>query len=148
MNLLDPIKTIMTEDLETLSPDQSMADAALLFKKRNIHHIPITVGRALKGMLSITDFHKFFMPDGDNTELLSDINAYMENTQIKDVMITHLATLEPDSKINVALEIFKENMFHAIPIVASGRLEGLVTTYDVIKHLADDKSATNTYTKS
>jgi len=38
--------------------------------------------------------------------------------------------------VHEALEIFKENIFHAIPIVDNGRLVGILTTYDIISQLA------------
>jgi acetoin utilization protein AcuB len=60
-------------------------------------------------------------------------------------MTTKLAKLEPSDKINVALEVFKENLFHGIPIVNNDALVGIVTTYDIIKHLALDSEAHATY---
>jgi CBS domain-containing protein len=38
----------------------------------------------------------------------------------------------------VALEVFKENLFHALPVVEEGNLVGIITTYDIISRLADE----------
>ena len=56
-------------------------------------------------------------------------------------MTKGLAKLTPDQRINVALEIFLENRFHAIPVVEeqSGELIGIITTFDVIKALASEE---------
>jgi acetoin utilization protein AcuB len=51
-------------------------------------------------------------------------------------MTKGLAVLSPDDRINVAIEVFKENILHAIPIVKDGELIGLLTTHDIIKQLA------------
>jgi Predicted transcriptional regulator, contains C-terminal CBS domains len=62
-----------------------------------------------------------------------------------DIMTSGLATMEPDEKINIALEVFKENLFHAIPIVEAGKLVGIVTTFDIIVHVADDLETVKKY---
>ena len=56
-------------------------------------------------------------------------------------MTKGLAKLTPDQRINVALEIFMENRFHAIPVLdeASGELVGIITTFDIIKALATEE---------
>ncbi|HQU60501.1 MAG TPA: CBS domain-containing protein, partial [Saprospiraceae bacterium] len=51
-----------------------------------------------------------------------------------------LAKLNPNARINVALEIFMENRFHAVPVVEeNGELVGIVTTFDIIKALAAEE---------
>jgi acetoin utilization protein AcuB len=47
-------------------------------------------------------------------------------------MTKGLAVLESNDRIGVAIEIFKENLFHAIPIVDDEELKGIVTTFDLI----------------
>ena len=49
------------------------------------------------------------------------------------------ATLRSSDRISVAIETFKENLFHAIPIVDHGKLVGIVTTHDIINCLANRK---------
>ena len=62
-----------------------------------------------------------------------------------EIMVSGIAKLEPSDRINVALELFKENIFHTIPVVEDGVLRGIVIPLDVIKHLANDKGANNEY---
>ncbi|MFT7450908.1 MAG: CBS domain-containing protein, partial [Patescibacteria group bacterium] len=55
-----------------------------------------------------------------------------------EVMTKDLAKLPPSTKISVAAGIFKENLFHAIPIVTEGdKLIGLITTIDMINYAYD-----------
>jgi len=49
-------------------------------------------------------------------------------------MTKHVATLEPEDKVGSAAELFLENLFHAVPIVKDGVLQGIVTSFDVIKY--------------
>jgi acetoin utilization protein AcuB len=65
-------------------------------------------------------------------------NGQLDLYTAEDVMTTKLATLESTDRINVAIEIFAENLFHAIPIVDDGALVGILTTLDVIKALKEE----------
>ena len=56
-------------------------------------------------------------------------------------MTTGIATLESNERINVALQLFAENLFHAIPIVDQGELVGMLTTYDIIRVLVDEDNS-------
>ncbi|MBK8628617.1 MAG: hypothetical protein IPN86_24665 [Saprospiraceae bacterium] len=51
-----------------------------------------------------------------DVEKLED-DVRLNNYTAKDITTTKLAKLDPNDKINVALEVFKVNLFHAIPVV-------------------------------
>lgn len=145
MNLLAPIKEIMVKDVITLPSTAPISEANEIFKRKSFHHIPVVDNNKLVGIISKSDFVFFrrgFKTDALKQEL-ENIRAY--NFVVADFMTTKMATLEPDDKINVALEVFKANLFHAIPIAKDGELKGIVTTFDIINSLAKSKGATATY---
>jgi len=51
---------------------------------------------------------------------------------VEEVMTKKVATLSPDDPLSVAVGIFRENLFHALPVVDEGTLVGLLTTHDLI----------------
>ena len=60
--------------------------------------------------------------------------ARMRAYNVEDIMTKGIAKLSPNDRINVALEVFLENRFHAVPVVnENGDLEGILTTFDIIK---------------
>ena len=141
MNLLHPISTIMTKDLHTLTPSASISDAAKIFDNRKVHHIPVAIDGELIGIVSMTDylfFRRGFLDNRDDQKI-EDIR--MNNYEVSHIMTKGIATMESTERINIALEIFKENILHAIPIVDKGLLVGIVTTHDIIAHLAKDNEA-------
>jgi len=145
MNILNPVSEIMSTDLITLPPTSSIAEAAKIFNSKRIHHIPITMNGNLEGIVSKSDylfFRRGFL-DNNKDEKMEEIR--MNNYQVSLIMTKGLAKLNPTSRINVALELFKENIFHAIPVVQESKLVGILTTYDIIHHLAQDKSAIAEY---
>jgi CBS domain-containing protein len=115
----------MTRDVITAHQDDSVSVARSIFLKNKVHHLPIVNGSRLVGILTTYDLFKL---NGANHK-----NGY-DDIAIKDVMTTHIATLEPEDKIGSAAELFLENLFHAVPIVKDGALQGIVTSFDVIKY--------------
>lgn len=137
MDLHAPVSSIMSTKLITVSPEDRLAHVNEIFENNRIHHLPVVRFTNLVGMISKTDLRYFLrgaqLSEYDKILETSRLNAY----KAQDIMTSGLATLEPNDKINVALEIFKENLFHAIPIIKDGALVGILTTHDIIKALSD-----------
>ena len=140
MNLLQPISTIMKTDLITVGPEDQLSKIKELFDKHKIHHLPVIDEGRLVGMISKSDF--LFFRKGFQTNISDEeVEEFRLKThRAKDIMTTGLGKLNPEDRINVALEVFKENLFHAIPVVEDNYLKGIVTTLDIIQHLADEET--------
>jgi acetoin utilization protein AcuB len=143
MNVLAPVKTIMTTNLITVSPGDKIMEVKKIFDEHKIHHIPVVRYKEIVGIISKTDFMQFLRGFNKNEEDRFVNEARMRAYNAEDLMTKGLAKLTPDDRINVALEIFLENRFHAIPIVEEkgGKTElvGILTTFDIIKVLASEK---------
>ena len=145
MNLLGPVKDIMTSNLVTVGPDETMQKVERIFKTNDFHHIPVVEDDKLVGLISKSDFLFFKRGFNDHsTDKRIDLFR-LKVWKVSDVMVTKLAKMDPDQRINVALDIFEKNWFHAIPIVDGEKLVGIVTTLDIIRHLAKDNAVTNEY---
>jgi acetoin utilization protein AcuB len=145
MNLLAPISSIMTRNLITISENDPLSKVDEIFNENHIHHIPVVDKGKLIGMVSRTDF-MFFKRGFNNNDMDKRLDLLRLKTHnAGEIMTKGLAFMESDQKINVALEVFKENLFHAIPIKEDGKLVGIVTTLDIIRNLAQDKEAINKY---
>lgn len=118
------LHSLMTTNVVTLTPENTLGDAREIFLQKRIHHLPIVEGKVLVGMVTSWDVFKI----GKSAEECANIKIY-------DVMTRKLATLEPDSHLGAAAEVLMTHLFHAIPIVNEGHeLIGIVTTYDLLKY--------------
>ena len=140
MNVLAPVKTLMTTNLITVAPEDKLTVVKEIFEKNKIHHIPVVHGKEMIGLISKTDF-VYFMRGFNRSEEDKFVNeARLRAYKAEDIMTKGLAKLNPNARINVALEIFMENRFHAVPVVEdNGELVGIVTTFDIIKALAAEE---------
>ena len=136
MNTQNPIGDVMTKDLITICPTESLKKVDEIFRNNKIHHIPIVEYKKLVGILSKSDF-QFFQRGNGNGKIEDKVSKQVRytKTQVKDLMTTGIARISSKDKIAVAIELFKENLFHCIPIVDDEELVGLVTPLDIIKSI-------------
>ena len=145
MNLLGPVKDIMTTQVVTVEPEATMHRVEKIFREHPFHHLPVEDQGKLIGMISKSDFLFFKRGFNDQTTDQRLDLFRLKVWKAKDVMVTKLAKMDPNQRIDVALELFQLNLFHAIPIVEEDKLLGIVTPHDVIHHIMEDRSITNQY---
>ena len=63
MRQIVPVSQIMSKELVTLTPDQSLYEAERLFKKHRIRHIPVVEGDKLIGIVSYSDLLRISFAD-------------------------------------------------------------------------------------
>jgi CBS domain-containing membrane protein len=136
MNLVAPISTIMTKDLITVGPDDSLEVVKKHFDEKHIHHIPVVHSQELVGIISIKDLKYFLRGTTQNPtdDMIEEMR--LRSWKAKDIMTTKLAKVDVDDKIRTVLDVFKLNRLSALPVLENKKLVGIVTTYDIIATLA------------
>jgi CBS domain-containing membrane protein len=131
------IGQIMTTNLITVTPKDTMADVQEIFRTHNIHHIPVVDGTKVVGIISHTDYlkllHGFTLFNTRKSEEYN--NAIMRSLLVQEVMVKQIAKLNPEDSVYMAAGFFRENLFHALPVVKEdGTLIGIITTYDLLNY--------------
>jgi acetoin utilization protein AcuB len=140
MNVLTPVSKIMTSHLQVVLPNDPLSKVKELFDTYRFHHIPVVYFKKVVGIISRADFQAYYTTLDKHFESRF-INAVLLNHHTaEEIMSTRLAKLNPEDRLNVAIEIFKDNLIHALPVVnADDELVGIVTTHDLIQQLAKEK---------
>ncbi|MBK8561846.1 MAG: CBS domain-containing protein [Saprospiraceae bacterium] len=130
------IANIMTSEVFFVHPDDTMQRIDEIFRMHNIHHVPVIdqIGHVV-GIISKSDYlkvlHGFTMFKTAKSEEYN--KAILRSLLASEVMTTQVASLNPDDTVDVAAGYFRENLFHAIPVVdRDKRLVGIVTTFDLL----------------
>lgn len=137
MDLRKPISSIMSTNLQTVTPDQSMGVVKKIIDDNQIHHVPVVVENVLLGIVSEDDLLYFLrnLDKESNESYINDLR--LKNYKVEEIMTKNLTTLRPDDPIKNALIIFRDNTFNALPIVEDDQLVGMITTYDIIVALLE-----------
>lgn len=130
------VAQIMSTPVITVGPNDTMSEVQDIFRKNNIHHIPVVDDGKVVGIISKSDYyrllHGFTLFKTQKSEQYND--AIMRSLLAGEAMTRQVATLAPGDSLEMAVGFFRENLFHALPVVDKGRLIGIVTTFDLLTH--------------
>lgn len=117
---------VMSKSIESLEQESSIQDALNLFKKKKIHHLPITKKGVLKGLVSDRDV--LWLEKFDLTKH-SKLSQFMSRTILcceEETPISHLAKVMVNEHIS------------ALPVVDNeANLVGIVTHHDILRWIYD-----------
>ncbi len=142
MKLSTPVSQLMTRDVITVAPTDKLQVAKDWFGGQNMHHLPVMEEDKLVGILSKTDYLYFLRPinDESNEPYLNKLR--LKNYTIEEAMSKRVVSINSSDTLKKALEILTENVFHALPVVDSGRLVGIITSHDILFRLLHPNEAT------
>lgn len=127
------VRDFMATDLATATPEMDIHRAIKILLKRQISGLPVIDGKGgLVGFLSVKDCLKIAFSASYHQEWGGRVSEFMS----PDVQ-----TIEPDTDIVGAAEIFLKNKYRLFPVVTGGRLVGLISRYDILKALEELWSA-------
>ena len=129
------VSKIMTSNPITVNTTNKVSEVAKIFAEENIHHIPVVSGEDLIGMISKSDIDKIsFVTDLQDAKVNK---AIYDNLQIEQVMSNQLDTVQSDDQIRDAAALLAGGRYHAIPVLEGKKLEGIITSTDVINYLVE-----------
>lgn len=136
-----PVHAIMTRDVLYITPTTLMSEVADIFETRNLHHLPVldSEGKVL-GIISKSDYYKLlnhFTMFNKASALLTN-KKFLSSLLAEEVMSPNVVTIHPEKSLKFAASIFRENLFHALPVVDEERLVGILTTHDLLNHAYRD----------
>ncbi len=143
--------SIMTRDVVTARPTDTVAHVARLLSERAISAVPICDdGGALVGMASEGDLMRPFVDSNvkrrawwmtllaDGTDLAPEFVEYvrLDRHQVGDLMTTPVITAQESTSVTELAEKMAEHRIKRVPIVRDGKLVGIVSRADVIRAIA------------
>ena len=112
-------------DVVTIAPDQSLADAARTLSERRIGAAVITDGeRRVLGIISERDVVRAIAESGE-AALIEPVSRRMT---------TKVVTCTSHTGIDELMSLMTQGKFRHVPVVEGGKLGGIVSIGDVVKH--------------
>jgi CBS domain-containing protein len=132
-----PVKEIMTKNIRTVQPGDSLKSAKFIMDNESIRHLPVMRGDNLVGILSDSDFNRLNFGSIFNQEPGSEY-ALMETLTIGQLMTFKPVTVETTATVKEVIDIFMNEHFRALPVTENGKLVGIVTVTDVLGYISEN----------
>jgi CBS domain-containing protein len=117
------IRELMTQNPRTVSPDQTIEEAAKIMRDEDTGVVPVTEGDNLTGVITDRDVAVRAVAEGKGP-----------STSIRDVASKDLVTVDPDQGLDEALRLMAQHQVRRLPVVEEdGRLVGIVSQADVAR---------------
>ena len=124
------ISEIMTRDVMTVSPRDSIRRAAQLMDELNVGSIPVCDGDRLIGMVT----------DRDITVRATSIGEAPDETMVRDIMSVGVKTCFEDQLVNEVMQQMRDVQIRRVPVLdqKTQHLVGIVSLGDIAtKHSAE-----------
>jgi CBS domain-containing protein len=119
------IKDAMTSNPCSIDADKPVSYAAKMMRDEDVGLAPIVEGDKLIGTLTDRDIATRVVAEG------RDPNS----TTVREVASKDLVTIEPDARLDDALQLMAQHQVRRLPVVEQGdRLVGVVAQADVAEH--------------
>ena len=114
------VDEVMTKDVETISPDETAVVAWDRMRQAGIHHLVVTRGPKIVGILSDRDI------GGRRGE------SVRARASVEDLMTRAVVTVAPTDTIRRVANMMRGRTIGCMPVVARRRIVGIVTVSDLL----------------
>jgi CBS domain-containing protein len=123
------IESIMSTDLITLPPDETLAEARNLMHNNRIHHLPVVNdAKELIGLVTLTNV----LAATDSILRDAHNRIHANEVLVKDIMVTEIATIDERASLRQAALFMEKHQIGCLPIVTDGVLRGIITDTDFV----------------
>lgn len=129
------VSDYMTENPITLEPEEPLMRALEIIRLRGVRRLPVAVGGMLVGLITEGDIKR--AEPSTLTDSQEDFARVMEETPISRIMISKPVTTTADTPLIEAAEIMLNTKYGALPVLAGGRVIGILTDNDLTRALVD-----------
>lgn len=124
------VKSRMTANPYTLSPDATIEDALELMHNKGIRRIPVVKNDKLVGIITERALLEF-TPSPATSLSVYETNYLLSKTKINTIMTKDVITVSPDNLVEEAAVIMRVNDVGGIPVVEKGKIVGIITETDI-----------------
>jgi len=123
------LEMIMSTDLVTVAPGDTLATARTIMHDNMVHHLPVLDDdQKLVGLVSLTNVL------AATDSILRDAENRIRATEIivGDIMVNDVVTVDEHASLRQAALFLEKHRIGCLPVVTDGELHGIVTDTDFV----------------
>jgi len=135
------VKEIMTREVITVSPDDSLKNVGEILKEKRISGLPVVKDEKIVGIITLTDMLKvleriYKWKELEKREPGLALSEMFEkekvDAKVKDFMSKEVLTLNENDTIEEVMKLMFARGIHTLPVVKEDKLVGIVGKRDLV----------------
>ncbi len=127
------VEDVMVVKPFTIKKDKSLIDAQKTMVKHSIRHLPVVEKGKLIGIITESDIRGAFL----NNKTTGKLDHDPRNMKIETFMTLNPMTVSKETNIEDAALMIYQNKIGALPVVAKGKLVGIISIMDMLGLFVD-----------
>jgi len=119
--MVQSLQEIMSKNVATITPQQSVAEAAQIMSQHNIGSIPVVQNGQCVGIVT----------DRDITLRAAAKGVDSTTTKIESIMSKNVVTATPQMDVHEASKLMADKQIRRLPIVENNKLTGIIAIGDI-----------------
>lgn len=135
------VRDYMTKKVFTLRVDKKLVVAEEIMKWAHVRHVPVVDARGrLVGIISHRDLLRASISSVATRLAAAEKRQHLASVPVREVMQAHVYTISPDAPVQQAAKFMAERKIGCLPVVAEGKLVGIITASDLLRIVAELKA--------
>lgn len=134
MKITAPISEILrgkANQVWSIAPHATVFDAIALMAEKNIGALPVVEAGRIVGILSERDYTRKVILHGKSSR----------ETMVREIMTSPVTTVGSASSIDACMQLITQRRIRHLPVVADGRLTGMISIGDLVNWIISAQSA-------
>ncbi len=130
------VKDLMSGAVDAVAPDARLHDVLSAMNRAGYRHLPVVANDTLVGIITDRDVRLAVnspVVDKDTNPIREDI---LDGVRVDECMTRDPQCVSSDMAACEVADLLALNKFGAMPVVDDGRLVGMISTVDYLKHYA------------
>jgi CBS domain-containing protein len=129
------IRDLMQRDVVTLRVTDTLGLADDIMELGRIRHLPVLAGDTVVGIVSQRDLYRAAVSSMLQMSRAAE-RDWLSTVPVRSVMSPTVSAITPDASVREAVELMLARRIGCLPVIEQGRLVGLVSETDCLRHLA------------
>jgi CBS domain-containing membrane protein len=129
------IRNLMEREVVTLRAGDSLGLADDIMQLGRIRHLPVVSAGVVVGIVSQRDLYRAAVSSMLQLRQSAE-REWLASVPVRAVMSTNVITAAPDDTVHTAVELMLRHRIGCVPVVEHGKLVGLLSETDCLRHLA------------
>jgi len=133
------VKDLMSDALEVVSSDAPLHDVLTRMNRAGYRHLPVVESNTLVGIITDRDVRLAVNSPVITEDADLKREAILDGVWVGDCMTRDPQCVSSDTPAHEVADLLALNKFGAMPVVDEGKLVGMISYVDFLKHYAANR---------